>query len=139
MPEDVPVLTPPTTCADTYTSIPTRITAKRWDGTEEHALKLCDWADTFRGRGSTCFIGEQEPIEMDYSADGKPILLRRPARIVISLRTGGATDMFAGDWLIQGVEDEFYPCPDSVFKSKYRPTGATPSETLRFLNGSDRG
>jgi len=139
MPEDVPVFDPLTTCGSSYTSIPTSITAERWDGTAEHAARIVEWMESHRGRGAACFIGEQEPIELDYSADGKPILLRRPAKIVIGLRTGGATDMSAGDWLIQGVENEFYPCPDSVFKSKYRPTGATPSQTLRFLNGDTNG
>jgi hypothetical protein len=122
MPEDVPVFDPPTTCGSSYTSIPTSITAEQWDGTEEHAQRIVEWMESHVGRGCACLIPEQEPIDMGYVDNGKPILLKRPARIVIGLRTGGQTDLFASDWLIQGVENEFYPCPDSVFQRKYRAT-----------------
>ena len=123
MPENVPDLTPPATPAvlsNTYTSIPTDIEAVQWDGTEEHAHRIVEWMDSHRGRGSACLIASQDPIDMGYVADGKPVMLARPARIVIALRTGGSTSMFTGDWLIQGTDDEFYPCPDSVFRAKYR-------------------
>ena len=120
MTNPLPESSPPAPQVATYTSRPVTIEAVQWNGTEEHARQLCDWADSYRGRGSTCFIERQEPIDMGYVDNGKPILLERPARIVIGLRTGGQTDMFAGFWLIKGVEDEFYPCPDSVFQTKYQ-------------------
>ena len=129
MPENVPDLTPPATPAvlsNTYTSIPTDIEAAQWDGTEDHARALCDWADTYRGRGSACFIERQEPIPTNYADNGKPIVIDRPARIVIGLSrergglSAGQASLYAGDWLIKGTEDEFYPCPDSVFRAKYR-------------------
>ncbi len=33
-----------------------------------------------------------------------------------------------GDWIIRGVQGEFYPCKDSIFRETYEPAtaGATP-------------
>jgi hypothetical protein len=37
----------------------------------------------------------------------------------------------AGDWVIKGVEDEFYPCKPAIFVATYEP--ATPSpQTVRL-------
>lgn len=33
----------------------------------------------------------------------------------------GAQIVRPGDWVIQGVEGEMYPCVDSVFQKTYRP------------------
>lgn len=30
-----------------------------------------------------------------------------------------------GEWLIKGIEGEFYPCADSVFKATYEPVEET--------------
>lgn len=40
----------------------------------------------------------------------------------------GAMKAYIGDWIIKGVNGEFYPCKDSIFKKKYdiltgEPTG----------------
>lgn len=32
--------------------------------------------------------------------------------------------VYTGDWIIRGVQGEFYPCRDSVFRETYEPTGA---------------
>lgn len=148
MTNPVPESSPPATQVATYISRPVSIEAVQWDGTEEHARQLCDWADSYRGRGSACFIAGQEPIEMSYQLEGKPVLLERPARIAIGLRrdlggmASGQADMRRGDWLIKGVEDEFYPCPDTVFQTKYRKhPGLTGMMRQHILvqNGQDVG
>jgi hypothetical protein len=128
MPEKLPDLTPPVTGAGTYTSRPISITAVQWDGTEDHARQLTDWADSYRGRGSACFIEGQEPLDMGYVDNGKPILLERPAKIRIGTLEGHM-DLLEGSWLIKGTEDEFYPCKDSVFQRKYRPATAPAGES----------
>jgi hypothetical protein len=33
----------------------------------------------------------------------------------------GVLQIRPGDWLIKGVKDELYPCPDDVFKLTYEP------------------
>ncbi len=39
--------------------------------------------------------------------------------IHIPVNTGGTAIAGPGDWIIKGVEGEFYPCPDSVFQATY--------------------
>jgi hypothetical protein len=34
-----------------------------------------------------------------------------------------------GDWIIKGVEDELYPCKDSVFRATYDPV-TTPEQEI---------
>lgn len=133
MPETVPDSSPPAPLGDTYTSRPVSITAEQWDGTEEHAEKLCRWADSFRGRGSACYISGQAPIETGYvDNDGKEIGLERPAHIVIGTLEG-SMKLREGDWLIKGIEDEFYPCKDSVFQRKYhRAAGGNPDSSIQL-------
>lgn len=115
MPDKVP------DSAGHYTSRPVSITAIQWDGTEEHARILCDWADSYRGRGSTCYIPGQKPIITGYTKDGGDtrMTIERPAHIVIGTLEG-TMKLEPGAWLIKGTEDEFYPCKDSVFRRKYQ-------------------
>jgi hypothetical protein len=122
MTESVPDFAQETTCGSSYTSRPITISAEQWDGTEEHALKLCRWADSYRGRGSACFIEGKDPIPLPgFPFDGatKPPQIERPAHIVIGTLEG-QMKLHQGDWLIKGTEDEFYPCKDSVFQRKYQ-------------------
>jgi hypothetical protein len=35
----------------------------------------------------------------------------------------GDMHVHAGDWIIKGVEGEFYPCNDSIFKATYELVG----------------
>lgn len=32
-----------------------------------------------------------------------------------------------GDWIIRGVQGEFYPCKPEIFKATYEPVAASPS------------
>ena len=47
----------------------------------------------------------------DFDSDGKPIL-------VISTLEGDMT-VRLGDWVIKGVNDEFYPCKPDIFNKTY--------------------
>jgi hypothetical protein len=113
----------PESCAEPaeYTSVPVKISAARWDGTEEHARELCDWIDSHRGRGSSAYIPEREPVNNGYNTRGLPLMLERPAHIIVG-NPDGNMKLFAGSWLIRDTEEEFYPCKDSVFQRKYRRT-----------------
>jgi hypothetical protein len=43
---------------------------------------------------------------------------------VLTIRTReGAMRCQIGDWLIRGLEGEYYPCKDSVFQAQYEPAG----------------
>lgn len=37
----------------------------------------------------------------------------------------GDMHVIAGDWVIRGVENEMYPCKDSIFRASYEPVEAT--------------
>lgn len=39
----------------------------------------------------------------------------------LSIWVIGVLPIRPGDWLIKGVKDELYPCPDDVFKLTYEP------------------
>jgi hypothetical protein len=57
--------------------------------------------------------------EVVRSADGRTVV-----GVVIHTLEG---DMRAepGDWIIQGVQGEFYPCKPDIFDATYEPVGAT--------------
>lgn len=100
--------------APTHVGRPIAITAQQWDGTKAHAELLCSWADLYQGRGSACYIA---PDHTPHSA--------RPARLVIHTSAGTMT-MLAGEWLVKGTEDEFYPAHTAVMNFKYQDLRAKP-------------
>lgn len=79
---------------------PIVVEAVRWDGSSEMAKKLVKWIND-QG-GSANFFDVKD---MTFS-------------ISISTLEG---EMYAhpGDWIIQGVENEFYPCKPSVFAKTF--------------------
>ena len=60
---------------------------------------------------------DQEPD--DDSRPDKGIYID-PATGLLMIRTlEGDVRVSIGDWIIQGVEGEFYPCKDSIFRKTY--------------------
>lgn len=45
-----------------------------------------------------------------YVAPGEGIAIRTIEGVMLAQ---------IGDWIIKGIEEEFYPCSDSVFKNSY--------------------
>ncbi len=71
------------------------IEAVLWDGTEEAGQKLRAWSDhRVRHHGGTSIFIET----LEGSMEGK-----------------------VGDWIIQGVKGEFYPCKPDIFAATYEP------------------
>ena len=60
--------------------------------------------------------GTQEPSSFYLSPDGKRIQ-------IITLE--GTMEAKGGDWIIRGLEGEFYPCKPSVFGKTYEPSQET--------------
>jgi hypothetical protein len=71
------------------------IEAKQFDGTEESALKISEELDMYQDA-------------WDYSVEG----------MILHTLKG---DMVAskGDWIIKGVQGEFYPCKPDIFDLTY--------------------
>ncbi len=85
------------------------IEAKQLDGVDDHDVYL--------------WVAEQT-ISYDYTSENKPDVgvTIDPAggRMVIKTLEG---EMHAspGDWIIRGVQGEFYPCKPDIFEQTYEP------------------
>jgi hypothetical protein len=80
---------------------PVVVRAVQFQDTPECLVRLSD------------FITDQDMI-VDYTNNEKPVLRLK------TLESGGGF-YFAdlGDWIIQGVKNEFYPCKPDIFTATY--------------------
>lgn len=101
MTNPVPDLTPPAPPVRTYISIPTRITAMQWTGT--NIQELWDWITAEFLYGPIPAGDRRAPI---------------PARLYVAANNAWV-DIEPGEWILQDTLG-FYPCKDSVFRAKYR-------------------
>lgn len=91
-----------------YTKEPVDIMAVKY----EDGAQVADILDQVnRGDGSAKLAGDGEAI------------------VIETLE--GAMRLEKGNWLIQGVEGEFYPCRDDIFQSTYRRAG---NESRRMID-----
>lgn len=125
-----------------YRKKPVVIEAMEWDGTAEGSSPIIDW---ILGGGSTARYHEAEPPKMHSVAcrcDGRgivpgqrsavpcpetePVGPGKPAHIAIDTLEGTMA-AGAGDFIIRGVQGEFYPCKPDIFAATYeRDSGSTP-------------
>ena len=84
---------------------PVVIEAERWDGTVAGATRLIDW---LLARHATArYHDATDPGEAGN-------------RLAIDTLEGTMTAQ-PGDWIICGVQGEFYPCKPDVFEATYEP------------------
>ena len=76
---------------------PVEIEAQRFDG--ENADDLCKWIGPAGWAGSD-------------AVDGTVVMIET---------LEGQMKAVAGDWIIRGVEGEFYPCKPAIFAATYEP------------------
>ena len=90
-----------------YRKKPVEIEALQWDGTAEGATPIIDWVLT--NDGSAAYICED--IERCSGSETSH-------KIMIRTLEG---DMKADrdDWIIRGIEGEFYPCKPDIFEKSY--------------------
>ena len=96
-----------------YRKKPVTIEARQFDGTTATATGLIEW---MRGTGTPArFFKEDAEIRVH---GGELAQVAAPARIRIYTLEG---DMFAtpGDYIIRGVQGEFYPCKPDIFAATY--------------------
>jgi hypothetical protein len=87
-----------------YRKMPVVIEAMQWDGTAESAIPIINWAN-------------KSPRSINYySADESA---RGFVELVVPTLEG---DMVArpGDFIIRGVQGEFYPCKPDIFAATYK-------------------
>lgn len=80
---------------------PVAIEAMQFDGTGGSARAVCYWIADNRGEALRAFCGDGEPYE-----------------IYIQTLEGRMTAR-EGDWIIRGVQGEFYPCKPDIFAATY--------------------
>ncbi len=88
-----------------YRKKPVIIEAKRWYGTAEGATKIIQWVLDNGGTARYHDKDDDFPNEL-------------PSQLAIDTLEG---TMLAspGDWIIQGVQGEFYPCKPDIFEATY--------------------
>ena len=91
-----------------YRKKPVVIEAVQWDGTSGGANTVIDW------------INDNEGCARYHCAPGECTGTEEGHRVAIETLEG---TMFAdaGDWIIRGVQGEFYPCKNDIFQATYKP------------------
>lgn len=107
--------------AQRFRKKPVEIEAMLWDGTDETSLAIREWAEP------TVAVVDSAHIEhlWDYDAgaykmpNGKWIFAPYRLRSLIVLTLEGNMIASTGDWIIRGVQGEFYPCKPDIFEATY--------------------
>lgn len=95
----------------TFRKKPVVIAATQWDGTTDGATPIIDWILTNGGTARYACSDPNRCAEHDGDT---------PHRIEIDTLEG-AIGASVGDWIIRGVQGEFYPCKPAIFASTYEP------------------
>ena len=93
----------------TYRKKPVEIQAMHWDGTAEGATSIVDWVI---GGGGTTQYRCVDPKGCGGHNDVGTHVLR------IETLEGPITAS-PGDWVIRGIQGEFYPCKPDIFAATY--------------------
>lgn len=108
----------------TYVKKPVTIRAMQWDGTATGATPIINWVLTGDDTATYVDVGEAHPLRRenetfdDGLTDLRIVNYDAPAFIVIHTLEG-AMRADARDWIIKGVQGEFYPCKPDIFAETY--------------------
>lgn len=91
---------------------PVEVEAMQWDGTLESIRVICDWTNRDRS----------EDPNVDYltNADAG---FTAPFNVLVHTLEG-AMQVKPGDWVVQGIKGEFYPCKPDIFALTYEALDA---------------
>jgi hypothetical protein len=90
---------------------PVEVEAVQWDGTAGGATPIIDWV--LNGGGTATFACSDPNRCADFDGDTPHS---------IEIRTlEGTMRADLGDWIIKGVNGEFYPCKPAIFALTYEP------------------
>lgn len=91
-----------------YRKKPVEIEARQWDGTRASIVEICAWAnrhDAIEDDSTIAYtyVGEEDVTD-------------------VSIWTlEGDMKVSPGDYVIRGVQGEFYPCKPDIFEATYEP------------------
>ena len=111
--------------AQKFRKKPVEIWAMQWDGTDETSLAIRQWTEN--RPDSTAAIVDTDHIQhrWDYGLGaykmptGKVIFAPYQHRCLIVLTLEGEMVAELSDWIIRGVQGEFYPCKPDIFAATY--------------------
>ena len=92
-----------------YRKKPVVIEAMQWDGTVESMQAICEWAN--------------RPLADDPNVDYVTTMRDGQQRVEEPLchTLEGPLRVKPKDWIIKGVQGEFYPCKPDIFAATYEP------------------
>ena len=90
-----------------YRKLPVEIAAIRNDGKWS---TIAEWLQELAGAGEFIFEPGQAP-PMVCSGHGEILIRTLEGKMLANV----------GDWIIQGVKGEFYPCKPDIFEATYEP------------------
>lgn len=93
-----------------YRKKPVEIEARQWDGTASDATPIIDWVLT---NGATARYHEEDSGRTPANTPWHD-----PGFIVIDTLEGRMSAR-EGDWIIRGVQGEFYPIKPDIFEQTY--------------------
>ena len=111
-----------------YVKRPVIIEALKWYGSDAGATGIIVWLESQGGTAELVREGQAHPLRRQ---DEKVTDLawadpKKDAPAFLAVTTVDAVGRVdSGDWVIQGVEDEFYPCKGYIFAKTY---DAVPNE-----------
>lgn len=100
---------------------PVEIESMPWDGTPSGAGPIIDWINT--DNDHTAVWREEQPFIAGghfQAHEYVPGQTHRPEGIFIKTLEG-EMHVSPGDWVIRGVQGEFYPCKPDIFEQTYEP------------------
>jgi len=82
---------------------PVEIDAVQWDGTAEAATPIIDWA-------------LRNDVTINYYC---PDECKQDAHVLLVSTLEGAMTAQPGDWIVRGIQGEFYPVKPDIFDATY--------------------
>jgi hypothetical protein len=100
--------------SDRYRKKPVEIDAMQWDGTAAGATPIIDW---ILSNGGTATYACSDPVRCSENDGDTPHF--------IEIRTlEGFMAASVGDFVVRGVQSEFYPVKPGIFAATYQPVEA---------------
>lgn len=96
-----------------YRKKPVEIEAMQWDGTAAGATPIIDWVLTGE------YAAHYAEAQPETRLKGKVVRPAAPAHIAINTLEG-TMRAIEGDFIIRGVQGEFYPCKPDIFEQTYQ-------------------
>lgn len=95
---------------------PVEIEAMHFDGSNAEMHEVYQWIES-NTQGSFDPMGDEVP--------GSGVSIDPATGFMLIATLEGVMQAKPGDWIIRGVQGEFYPCKSDIFEQTYEPVGET--------------